>query len=313
MTGAFDDLEDDDDASSINSSHYHDNTHYSDNTNSVINSSYQPNSINKGQTVSQLQKDFGVYVRTDDGNTYNHEASSFHEASDEIRKDMADVQNDFHLCDPTSTPFGKSNRTNNTEKNITDSPYDLPRPVNLGLNHDHRVKVNDEYTFHNSYPYNYETPSNHYDEDNNFSNNGYIEGYENILQSNQMREFGGGDNEVTSDHFNHCYETSPNGRPVDDCNAYKTAEYNSKEQLEVLYSVRMREIHRMTEELQQLHLEKEEEKSQMSRRLTLAQAEIERSNLSRNQAQNALGKRSCKDMALKTKNVLIPFKFQSYF
>lgn len=292
MTGAFDDLEEDDDASSINSSHYHD-THYSDNTNSIVNSPYQPNSIDKGQTVSQLQKDFGVYARTDDVNSYNNEAS-YHETPDEIRKNVQDIQNDFGLRDPTSTPFGKSNRINNTDKNTTDSPYDLPRPVNVGFNHERRPQSNDDYTFHNSYPYNYETPSNHYDEDNNFPNNGYIDGYENILQSNEMREFGGGDNEVTSDHFNHCYETSPNGRPMDDRNAYKTAEYNSKEQLEVLYSVRMREIQKLTEELQQLHLEKEEEKSQLSRRLALAQAETERSNLSRNQAQNALGKNNYK-------------------
>ena len=291
MSGAFDDLEDDDDASSINSSHYHENTHYSDQTNSMVNSSYQQNSIEKGQTVSQLQKDFGVYPRAEDTNSYNHEAS-FDETPDGIRKKVVDGQNDFGLRDPISTPFGKNNKTNNTERNTTDSPYDLPRPVNVGFNNERRAQVNDDYSFHNSYPYNYETPSNHYDQDNNFPNNGYIDGYENILQSNQMREFGGGDNEVTSDHFNHCYETSPNGRPVDDRNAYKTAEYNSKEQLEVLYSVRMREIQKLTEELQQLHLEKEEEKSQLSRRLALAQAETERSNLSRNQAQNALGKRN---------------------
>lgn len=90
--------------------------------------------------------------------------------------------------------------------------------------------------------------------------------------------------------MNHCYKTSPNGRPIDDDEAYKTAEYNSKEQLETLYMVRVREINRLTEKMQQLQLEKEDEKSQMSRKLMLLQAEVDRTNISRNQAQEALGK-----------------------
>lgn len=286
-----------DDASSINSSHYHDNSHYSDNTNSVINSSYQPNSHEKGPTVSQLQKEFGVYGHNDD--SYNHEASSFHETTPDgiLRKNLPDIQKEFALRDSPSTPFVKNNRTKSSEKNATtttttDSPYDLPLPANVGgFNHERRAQINDDYSYRNNYPYNYDTPSNHYDEDNNFSNNGYIDGYDEIHQTNQISEYGGGgDNERASEHFNHCYETSPNGRPLDDRSAYKTAEYNSKEQLEVLYSVRMREIQRLTEDLQQLRLEKEDEKNQLSRRLALAQAETERSNLSRNQAQNALGK-----------------------
>jgi len=293
----FDDLEnDDDDASSINSSHdQHDNTRDTDHINMVVNSDLE--SITpKGQiAVAHLQKEFDVYDRMENLNNYDHidnlnsydrDVITNHRSDSEI--DSGAIQSDFDLYRQTGTPYG--NNRFNDGNNTIETPYELAKP---STGYPRRIfpQSAEEGTFSENYPCNYETPSNHYNTliSRKYSNNGINDTYENNVQSKQIHEFGGGDN-ATSDHMNHCYKTSPNGRPIDDAVAYKTSEYNSKEQLEILYMVRMREISRLTEELQQLQLEKEDEKNQMSRRLMLLQAEVDRTNISRNQAQEALGK-----------------------
>ncbi|CAD6224690.1 GSCOCG00005504001-RA-CDS [Cotesia congregata] len=248
LTNAFEDLDEDDEVSSVNSSNFHESRDLDpNNSNSLINnrSKNQINNDKAVPTLSHYQKEFGMY--TSDGKAKYAMSTPYYSA-------------------PSLT-----------------SPMTFPNDL--------RAQINDGYTFVDNYPSNYETPSNHFDTQNaKYSNNGYLETYDNNNPLKNITEVGSGDHDDSSDHYNHCYKTSPNGRPAisNDTNAYKTAEYNSKEQLEVLYSVRVREIERLTEEVQQLQLEKEEEKNQLSRKLALAQSEIERSNLSRNQAQNAL-------------------------
>lgn len=289
LTNAFDDLDDDDDISSVNSSHYQDSTKEAEVSNTGTNSYTRGVVSPHSQTVSQLQKEFGVYDRVENLNNREN-AMTNHRSELEIGPSISDIQRDFNVYGRTDTPYSKSNRSNDAHDVTAETPYELARPPNSGFPRDLRPQANEEYTFNENYPYNYQTPANHYDPQSKaYSNNGYIDGYGNNVQGKQIREFGGGDN-VTSDHLNHCYKTSPNGRQRDDNVAYKTAEYESKEQLEVLYTVRMREINRLTEGMQQLQLEKEEEKNQLSRKITLLQAEIERSNISRNQTQHALGK-----------------------
>ncbi|CAK9826361.1 Centrosomal protein of 152 kDa [Anthophora retusa] len=284
LSNAFDDLDDDNDTSSINSSHYQDSTKEVEVSTTMLNSSTQGLVSSKGQTISQLQKEYGVYdhVEKNHDNTMTNHRSEL-----EIGPSISDIQRDFNVYGQTDTPYSKSNRSNDMH-NTAETPYELAKPPNAAFPRDLRVQTEEEYTFSENYSYNYQTPANHYDaQSKNYSNNGYIDGYENNVQCKQIHEFGGGDN-TTSDHLNHCYKASPNGRPIDDNVAYKTAEYDSKEQLEVLYTVRMREIKRVTEELQQLQIEKEEEKNQLNRKITLLQAEIERANISRNQTQHAL-------------------------
>ncbi|XP_076636098.1 uncharacterized protein LOC143349067 isoform X2 [Colletes latitarsis] len=272
LTNAFNDLEEDDDISSVNSSHYRDSTKEVDDSNTGINSCVQQAASPNSQTVSQLQKEFGHYDHVENSNYDN--AMTNHRSELEIRPSISEIQRDFDVYDQTDTPYSKS-RSNDTHSIVAETP-------NSGFTRDLRSQVDEEY-----YPYNYQTPSNHYDAQRKaYSNNGYIDGYENNVQCKQICDFGS-DN-ITSDHLNHCYKSSPNGRPQDNSVAYKTAEYESKEQLEVLYTVRMREIKRLTEEMQQLQLEKEEEKNQLSRRITLLQAEIDRASMSRNQTQHAL-------------------------
>ncbi|CAK9818693.1 Centrosomal protein of 152 kDa [Anthophora plagiata] len=286
LTNAFDDLDDDNDTSSINSSHYQDSTKEVEVSTTMLNSSIQGLVSSKGQTISQLQKEFGVYDHVENSKNYDNTMTN-HRSELEIGPSISNIQRDFNVYDQMDTPYSKSNRSNDMH-NTAETPYELAKPPNAAFPRDLRVQTEEEYTFNENYPYNYQTPANHYNaQSKNYSNNGYIDGYENNVQCKQIHEFGGGDN-TTSDHLNHCYKTSPNGRPIDDNVAYKTAEYDSKEQLEVLYTVRMREIKRVTEELQQLQLEKEEEKNQLDRKITLLQAEIERANISRNQTQHAL-------------------------
>ncbi|XP_076676804.1 uncharacterized protein LOC143373430 isoform X3 [Andrena cerasifolii] len=287
LTNAFDDLDDDDDISSVNSSHYQDSTKEVEGSNTGINSYTQGVVSPHSQTVSQLQKEFGVYDCVESLNNRDN-AMTNHRSELEIGPSISDIQRDFNMYGRTDMPYSKSNRSNDTHDVTAETPYELARPPNSGFPRDLRPQANEEYTFNENYPYNYQTPANHYDPQSKaYSNNGYIDGYENNVQGKEIHEFGGGDN-VTSDHLNHCYKTSPNGRQRDDNVAYKTAEYESKEQLEVLYTVRMREINRLTEGMQQLQLEKEEEKNQLGRKIALLQAEIERSNISRNQTQHAL-------------------------
>lgn len=293
-----------DDASSINSSHYQDdNTRDNFHTDTMVNSGLEPMTpAAKGQgAVPHLQREFDVYDRlenlnncdrVDNLNSYDRDVITNHRSDSETGGGTA--QSDFDLYRQTGTPYG-NNRFNDSNSTILETPYELAKPPTGYPCKMHPQSTAEEYTFGENFPCNYETPSNHYNTHvpRKYSNNGINDVYENNVQSKQIHEFGGGDN-ATSDHMNHCYKTSPNGRPIDDDVAYKAAEYNSKEQLEIMYMVRMREINRLTEELQQLQLEKEDEKNQMSRKLMLLQAEVDRTNISRNQAQEALGKEKIK-------------------
>ncbi|XP_012260888.2 centrosomal protein of 152 kDa-like [Athalia rosae] len=284
LTNAFDDLEDDDEASSVNSSRcYNDVTR-----DSVQRSTFEVSRTDSGPTISQIQREFGAYGRIDETNERNDRVqSTFEQPETDRGPSMSDIQREYGIYGQPETPYNKITQ-NNTGHSVN-SPYELPKPPNSGYPHNIREHFNEDYTFPDAYPNNYQTPTNHFGRGSeHYPENGYIGGYEKNGKYETIQEFGGGDNEVASDHFEHCFQTSPNGRPVDDNTAYKTAEYNSKEQLEVLYSVRMREIQRLSEELRQIQEEREKESSQLGRKLALAQAEVERSNLSRNQAQNLL-------------------------
>lgn len=287
MENVFADLENDDDASSLDSSHYQDSVKDTDCTDTVINSSLQLITPTNEQAVMQMQKDYGVYNNVENVNIYELDVTTNHRSDSDAGGGSGMTQVDvteFDLYRQTGTPF-VNNRLNDSNS-MLESPYELTKPPNAGYIRKMYNKQVEECTFGENYPYNYETPSNHYNtHPKKYSNNRY----QNNVQSKQAHEFGGGDN-ATSDHMNHCYKTSPNGRPMDDNAAYKTAEYNSKEQLEVMYMVRTKEIERLTEELQQLQTQKEDEKNQLGRKLMLLQTEVNRTNISKKEAQQALGK-----------------------
>ncbi|XP_046601870.1 centrosomal protein of 152 kDa-like isoform X1 [Neodiprion lecontei] len=289
LTNAFDDLDnDDDEASSVNSSRcYNDVTRDTERSHAggLV---FETTRSESGPTVSQIQREFGVYGRVDASNDCNDQPqSNFEHQNADRGPTISDIQREYGVYGQPETPYSKN--TANNMVNSLDSPYELPKPSNPGYPHNIRAQLSEGYTFPESYPANYKTPTSRFGTaTENYRDNGYIDNYEKNGPYKAIQEFGGGDSEVTSDHFQHCFQTSPNGGPVDENTAYKTAEYNSNEQLQVLYSVRMREIQRLTEELQQLQEERKEETSQLSRKLALAQAEVERSNLSRNQAQNLL-------------------------
>lgn len=276
LTNAFDDLDDDDEASSVNSSRY-DVTRDSERSHNLGSVSQ-----NSGPTISQIQREFGAYGRGD--------GKEGQPTDTERGPTISDIQREYGVYGQPETPYSKNNQ-NSSGVNSTETPYELPKPPNAGYPHNMRAQYNEGYTFPDNYPNNYNTPTNHFGgETQSYAKNGYIDDYDKNGRYKSIQEFGGGDREVVFDHFKHCFQTSPNGRPIDDNTAYKTADYNSKEQLEVLYSVRMREVQRLTEELQQIQEQRQEETAQLGRKLALAQAEVERSNLSRNQAQNLLGK-----------------------
>ncbi|XP_021928465.1 centrosomal protein of 152 kDa-like isoform X2 [Zootermopsis nevadensis] len=75
-----------------------------------------------------------------------------------------------------------------------------------------------------------------------------------------------------SDHYQYCFRNSP----YEDSNQqYRKAEYGSMEQLEVLYEVRVREVQRLSQQLEELKEQAAHEKDQLYRRFALAQAEKE--------------------------------------
>lgn len=295
MSTAFNDLENDDDASSVNSSHYQDdNARDIDCTDATVNSGLE-SLVAPTKGIVQLQKEFNVYNRVENLNNYDHDVITNHISDTETG---GSAQTEFDVYKQTETPYSNNN-------SMLETPYELTKPPITGFIRKINPQSVEECSFNQNYPCNYETPSNHYNTHvPKYSNNGFTDVYENNVQSKQIHEFGGGDN-ATSDHMNHCYKTSPNGRSIDDNVAYKTAEYNSKEQLEVLYKVRIREIDRLTNELQQLQLEKEDEKNQMTRKLMLLQAEIDRVNISRTQTQHALGKKAIE--SYRVKNISINY------
>ncbi|XP_034951220.1 putative leucine-rich repeat-containing protein DDB_G0290503 [Chelonus insularis] len=294
LLDAFDDLDEEDDgSSSVNSSNFQDASRDADHNVSssiVVNdSSIQPITSDKGPTY---QND----VSTLDGNINYAMSTPFPRSDDKRGSPISDINKQFDIYNQIGTPLN-SHRDNSILNSTSKSSYELPRPPNLQnpmtFPNDLRAQINEGYTLLENIPYNsnYHTPANHYDVQNaKFSNNGYIETYDNNISQKNTNDIHEIDNDTTSDHYNHCYQTSPNGRPIvnDSVNAYKTAEYNSKEQLEVLYAVRVKEIERLRGELQQLQIAKEEEKNELSRKLVLAQAEAQRSDASRNKARDAL-------------------------
>ncbi|EFN84425.1 myosin heavy chain, skeletal muscle isoform X2 [Harpegnathos saltator] len=297
MENVFADLENDNDASFTDSNYYQDSVKDTDCTNAMISCSLQLVTPAKNQAVAQSQNDFGVYNSVENLNNYdlnvitNHRSDADSDAGVGSSGDaggmiQTDITSEFGLYRQAETPF--VNHRLNDNNTMLESPYELTKPSSTEYTHKMYHKQVEECTFSENYPYNYETPSSHYNtHPKKYSNNGFVDRYQNNVQNKQTHEFGGGDN-ATSDHMNHCYKTSPNGRPMDDNIAYKTAEYNSKEQLEVMYMIRMREIERLKEELQQLQMEKEDEKNQLDRKLMLLQTEINRTNISKNEAQQVL-------------------------
>ncbi|KAK2587256.1 hypothetical protein KPH14_002993 [Odynerus spinipes] len=289
LTNAFDDLEndeededDDDDNSSANSSHYQHSAKENERTNMT-----KQRLPFKTQTSAQLSNDYGAYDHVDNSMNCNHDITKNYRTESDIELSTSEIQKDMSLYGQTATPH-KNNKSIEADNLTIDTSYELARLPNSSCPRNLESHGEDGYTFNENYLYNYETPSNHYNNHGkHYANNGYIENYGNNVQCKQIQEFGGGDN-VTSEDINHCFKVSPNGKMLDENMIYKTAEYSSKEQLEVLYTVRMKEIKRLTEELQQLQQEKETEKDQFSRKVVLLQAEVERSNISRNQAQHAL-------------------------
>jgi hypothetical protein len=67
-------------------------------------------------------------------------------------------------------------------------------------------------------------------------------------------------------------------------------EYGSMEQLEVLYEVRVREVQRLAQQVEELKQQAVQEKDQLYRRLALAQAEKEHVTLQHAQSAKNLGK-----------------------
>lgn len=289
MKTAFDDLENDDNDNSLDSSHYQDDTRDTNYSNSMVNSAMQSVTPGKDQMVAQgLQEDFSTcnHIKNLNDVITNHRSDPELNDCDGITQ--IDMSTDFSLYRQTETPLAniKFNDSNSTS---LETPYELAKPpIGVFPQTIHHPQI-EECTVNENYPSNYETPSNHYNtRTKRYSNNGFTNRYGNNVQN--KIHLGGGDNAI-SDHINHCYNSSPNGM-VDDNVAYKNAEYNSKEQLEVLYMVRMKEINRLTEELQQLQLEKEQQENYFSKKLMLLQAEVDRTNISKNEAQHALGKRA---------------------
>ncbi|XP_069678990.1 centrosomal protein of 152 kDa-like isoform X2 [Periplaneta americana] len=84
---------------------------------------------------------------------------------------------------------------------------------------------------------------------------------------------GAGDNPEVSAHYTHCFKISPFG---DKNEQYRNAEYGSMEQLQVLYDMRVREVHHLAEQLEQEKQKSTREKDQLYRKFALSEAEKER-------------------------------------
>lgn len=67
-------------------------------------------------------------------------------------------------------------------------------------------------------------------------------------------------------------------------------EYSSLEQLEVLYSVREREIEQLRDEIENLKKKSDNEKFELSNAIKQAQTETHKMMASRNEMQTVLGK-----------------------
>ncbi|XP_046389996.1 centrosomal protein of 152 kDa-like isoform X2 [Ischnura elegans] len=115
---------------------------------------------------------------------------------------------------------------------------------------------------------------------------------------------GAGDSNVSALHYKHCTRVSPGfseapagtynysqdhiNKNIPDDEQYLKTEYNSLEQLQVLYEVRIKEIQRLHDEIEKSRNESKQMELQLKRRLTLMEAEKERAALSLKQSQNLL-------------------------
>lgn len=84
-----DDLDDETDTSSVNNSCYQDNAKEAEDSNSVLNST-QGIISSKDQTVSQLQKEFGIYDHMGNSNNYDNIMTN-HKSELEIVPDRKSV------------------------------------------------------------------------------------------------------------------------------------------------------------------------------------------------------------------------------
>ncbi|KAK6644351.1 hypothetical protein RUM43_000618 [Polyplax serrata] len=108
----------------------------------------------------------------------------------------------------------------------------------------------------------------------------------------------GGGGTVQSTHYNHCFQRSPiseipNGLPNNNCDFGKKSQlkeeaFDSGEQLKILYDVRVREVHRLTEMIDSIRKEHEIGISKLKHQVALSQAEIESLKISQTQLQNLL-------------------------
>ncbi|XP_072748038.1 uncharacterized protein [Anoplolepis gracilipes] len=110
MTTAFDDLENDDDNSSVDRRHQDDNIRDSDCPNTAVNFDLELDTPGKGQGA--LQKEFNVYIREENMNNYDKNVKTISDSeTDET------VQTDFDLYRQTETPY-INNRFNDISDNM---------------------------------------------------------------------------------------------------------------------------------------------------------------------------------------------------
>ncbi|XP_071443250.1 centrosomal protein of 152 kDa-like [Hetaerina americana] len=116
--------------------------------------------------------------------------------------------------------------------------------------------------------------------------------------------FGAGDANVSTLHYKHCARISPGyskvpsatyqfaqdhiNKNIPNDEQYLKTEYNSLEQLQVLYEVRVKEIQRLHDEVEMTKNESRQMEIQLKRKLTLMEAEKERATLSLKQSQSLL-------------------------
>ncbi|KAK7791187.1 hypothetical protein R5R35_005391 [Gryllus longicercus] len=105
---------------------------------------------------------------------------------------------------------------------------------------------------------------------------------------------GGDSTSVSALHYQHCFRTSPGGRgstdvPThDDNERYRQTGLGSMEQLQVLYEVRVREVARLTQQLELQAQEAAREKDDLHRQVAFREAEKERAKMLYQQAQELL-------------------------
>ncbi|KAL0271759.1 UNVERIFIED_CONTAM: hypothetical protein PYX00_008755 [Menopon gallinae] len=227
------------------------------------------------------------------------------ELKDILETAFNDVSFDNEDCSGVNFSF------NHSDSNYVSEPAEMPQER---VSNDTISSIDFGKHFINEKNQELQTPIRHLksirtksiDFNNHHESDKYSDQYRSIQQNGSLHDIvdasgGGGDADALL-HYNHCIRSNSLGtynsikeskfiNPEENfslCKQYQNTDYNSTEQLQVLYDIRVREVHRLTELIDQMRNNHEIERGELNRQLAFGKAENERLRMTESELKNVI-------------------------